>query len=58
MLLSNDAKIKHLQLSVSHYKEALRIRTKLNGPDHHGVLEADLKLSKVLIALQKIEIIA
>jgi hypothetical protein len=36
----------HLHLSISYYTEALRINTKIFGPDNHESIEAALDLSE------------
>jgi hypothetical protein len=52
-LHSNDAKRKHLQLSESHFTEALRISTKCYGSNDQLSLELALALSSVSIALEQ-----
>jgi hypothetical protein len=43
--LSTDERKEHLRLSVSHFTEALRINTKIFGPDHHDTIDVASDLS-------------
>lgn len=51
---SNDASKKHLQLSVAHYKESLRIHTKLSGSNHPMCQDIASNLSPVVMALKRL----
>jgi tetratricopeptide (TPR) repeat protein len=53
-LSSSDAKRTHLQQSESHYKEALRIYTKIYGSKHQQSLALASELSLVSIELEQI----
>jgi tetratricopeptide (TPR) repeat protein len=44
---NTDMRFEHLRLSKSHYKESLRIVTKVYGPAHKDTIEAASKLSMI-----------
>jgi hypothetical protein len=54
-LSCNVAKRKHLHLAESHYKEVIRLCTKLLWPDSRNTLEAVLDLSAVSRALEQLK---